>query len=184
MNEHGLPEVRASDAERETVASDLGASQAEGRLTLDEFSQRLDLVYASRTRDELAAVTEDLPAPTSPARKTGWIVSILGGSARAGRWRANERLRAVAVMGGCDIDLSRAVVTARELHLTCFALLGGISITVPRGVDVELSGFSLIGGRDLDVGDEPSRPGAPAVRVRAFNLLGGISISNPPEKRL
>jgi len=68
--------------------------------------------------------------------------------------------------------------------MRCFSFLGGISITVPKGVEVELTGFSLIGGRDLAVGDEPSRPGTPLIRVRAFSLLGGITIQNPPQKRL
>jgi Domain of unknown function (DUF1707)/Cell wall-active antibiotics response 4TMS YvqF len=180
------PAVRASDADREAVATVLGRNQAEGRLTLDEFSQRLDLVYAAKRKDELEAVTRDLPAVPDPATRnaTGWVISVLGGSRRVGRWRASGRVRVIAVLGGADIDLSHAVVTTPELRMRCFSFLGGISITVPKGVEVELTGFSLIGGRDLDVGDEPSRPGTPLIRVRAFSLLGGITVQNPPQKRL
>jgi hypothetical protein len=180
------PAIRASDTDREAIATTLSRNMAEGRLTLDELSQRLDLVYAAKTKNELDSVTGDLPAVPDPATRnaTGWVVSILGGSRRTGRWRANERVRVIAVLGGSEIDLSRAVVTTPEVRLRCFALLGGISITVPKGVEVELTGLSLMGGRNLDVGDEPSRPGTPLIRVRAFALLGGIDIHNPPRKRL
>lgn len=168
------------------MATTLSQNLAEGRLTLDELSQRLDLVYAARTKEELDTVTRDLPAVLEPRTRkaTNWIVSILGGSNRAGRWRASDRVRVIAVLGGASIDLSHAVVTTPEVRLTCFSFLGGIGITVPKGVEVELTGFSLIGGRGLDVGNEPSLPGTPVIRVRAFALLGGIGITNPPEKRL
>lgn len=181
--EGNAPALRASDAEREAVAVTLGRNQVEGRLTLDELSQRLDHAYAATTKAELEAVTRDLPAVARPGSATGWIVSVLGGSRRTGRWRAAGRLRILAVLGGCDIDLSHAVVTTPEVTLTCLAFLGGIDIVVPRGVDAELTGFSLIGGRDLDVSGEPSRPGTPRIRVRAFSLLGGINVHNPPIPR-
>jgi hypothetical protein len=159
---------------------------AEGRLTLDELSQRLDLVYAAKTKDELEAVTRDLPTVVDPStrRATSWIVSVLGGSSRSGRWRASARMRAVAFLGGSNIDLSHAVVTTPEVRITCFAVLGGIGITVPRGVEVELTGFSFIGGRGLEVGEDPPRPGSPLIHVRGFAVLGGIGIANPPKKRL
>jgi hypothetical protein len=184
VSESGSLELRASDAEREATAQELGRSQAEGRLTLDELSQRLDLVYAARTRDELTAVTRDLPAPTAaPAKRTGWIVSLLGGSSRTGRWRPAARLRIVSIVGGSHLDLSRAVVTTPEVWITAFAFLGGAAIEVPRGVEVELTGFSLVGGRAVDVSDDPIRPGTPVIRVRAFTLFGGIAITNPPKRR-
>jgi hypothetical protein len=178
--------VRASDADRESVALALSGNMAQGRLTLDELSQRLDLVYAAKTKDELDEVTRDLPAAPDPTtrRATSWIVSVLGGSSRSGRWRLSPRVRAISFLGGSDIDLSHAIVTTSEIRITCFAFLGGISIKVPRGVEVELSGFSLIGGRGLDVSEDPVRPGTPVIHVRAFAVLGGIEITNPPAKRL
>jgi hypothetical protein len=54
--------IRASDAEREHHVELLREHAAQGRLTIDELSDRLDRVYAARTRDELAVLVEDLPA--------------------------------------------------------------------------------------------------------------------------
>ena len=56
-----LPEHRASDADRDRVAALLRDAHAEGRLDIDELTERLDATYASRTYGELAALTQDLP---------------------------------------------------------------------------------------------------------------------------
>jgi hypothetical protein len=58
----GDPRLRASDADREAVAERLREAHAQGRLTVEEFSERLDATYASRTHGELVPITEDLPA--------------------------------------------------------------------------------------------------------------------------
>jgi hypothetical protein len=53
--------MRASDDDRENVAGRLRDAHAEGRLTMEEFEERLDSTYAAKTLGELAAVTRDLP---------------------------------------------------------------------------------------------------------------------------
>jgi hypothetical protein len=45
--------VRASDAERDAVVGRLNQAVGEGRVTMDEFSERLGLAYAARTRGDL-----------------------------------------------------------------------------------------------------------------------------------
>jgi subtilisin family serine protease len=55
------PWLRASNADREAVVAQLSAAATEGRLTLDEFSDRTRRVYASRTWGELAGPVRDLP---------------------------------------------------------------------------------------------------------------------------
>ena len=56
-----LPVIRASDGEREAVVAQLNDAVGEGRLTLQEFSERLDRAYAASTRGNLAPLTADLP---------------------------------------------------------------------------------------------------------------------------
>jgi hypothetical protein len=58
--------VRASDAERDHHAELLREHAGQGRLTVDELEERLDRVYAARTRGELAPIVDDLPAPRRP----------------------------------------------------------------------------------------------------------------------
>jgi len=61
--------VRASDAEREETASLLREHTAQGRLDVSELSERLDGVFAARTRADLAAVAGDLPPIASSRRR-------------------------------------------------------------------------------------------------------------------
>jgi hypothetical protein len=55
--------LRASDAERDAVAARLREAHAEGRLTFEELSERLDAAFAARTHGDLVPLTRDLPAP-------------------------------------------------------------------------------------------------------------------------
>jgi len=60
MNDQNL---RISDDERDQAASVLGEHYAQGRLTPEEHHERLDRIWAARTRGELAPVFSDLPSP-------------------------------------------------------------------------------------------------------------------------
>ncbi len=68
MNEQHL---RISDAEREQAAAELTEHYVQGRLTTEEHAERLDQVWAARTRGELPPIFRDLPGPyfgrTAPA---------------------------------------------------------------------------------------------------------------------
>jgi hypothetical protein len=55
--------MRLSDAEREAAAADLGEHFAQGRLTADEHAERLEQVWAAKTRGEIAPIFHDLPSP-------------------------------------------------------------------------------------------------------------------------
>jgi DNA-binding PadR family transcriptional regulator len=55
------PSVRAGDADREAAAAALGEHFAQGRLTLDELSARLDATLAATTHGELSQAARDLP---------------------------------------------------------------------------------------------------------------------------
>lgn len=54
-------DVRVSDAERDEVISQLCERYAEGRLTHDTLSQRVDAALRARHRHDLAAIVSDLP---------------------------------------------------------------------------------------------------------------------------
>jgi Flp pilus assembly protein TadB len=55
------PRTRAGDEDRERTATALGGHYAAGRLTLEEFQQRLDRAYAAKTLGELDDLMTDLP---------------------------------------------------------------------------------------------------------------------------
>ena len=71
MSSPGGAELRIGDAERERAAADLGEHFAQGRLSLDEHAERLEQVWAAKTRAELAPLFRDLPGGTYGARPAG-----------------------------------------------------------------------------------------------------------------
>jgi hypothetical protein len=71
----GHGHLQASHAHRDHVIGQLKSAFVQGRLTMDEFDERVGQAFASRTYAELAALTADLPAglaaaqpPRKPAR--------------------------------------------------------------------------------------------------------------------
>jgi DNA-binding transcriptional ArsR family regulator len=63
------PGMRVGDADRDAAAAALGEHFAQGRLTLDELSARLDATLTASTYGELAEAARDLPDLTVlPAR--------------------------------------------------------------------------------------------------------------------
>ncbi len=90
------PHLRAADADRAAVATLLGEHMAAGRLTLDEYDERLMRAYAATTYGELAEITADLPPtagtprPESPpvARRPSAVCGRGGWEGEPHSWRS------------------------------------------------------------------------------------------------
>lgn len=195
-----LPDLRASDADRERVAEVLRDALAEGRLDMEEFEERLEQTYKARTYGELAPVTRDLPAAgvTAPpvvslskeavaegswaGRIVGgegsstWAVAVMSGFQRKGRWTVPRRFTCVAFWGGGEIDLREADFAAGEVEIHCVAVMGGVQIVVPPGVEVVVRGIGVMGGFDQRESGVPGEPGGPRVVVTGFAFWGGVGI--------
>jgi Domain of unknown function (DUF1707) len=68
-SERSLPQMRASDADRDGVVAALSEHFQTGRLTREELDERTGRALTARTLDELDELTADLPAirPAGPA---------------------------------------------------------------------------------------------------------------------
>lgn len=177
----GELELRASDADRESVVGLLRDHAVAGRLTLEELSGRIESAYTSRTLGELERLTADLPAeagavPRSRRRPVRWTVALIGEAVRSGRWRVAPRTRVVLGIGSCKLDLRQAEIADEEVTITIFHGIGDTLVTVPEGVEVELSGLMLIGNKREVGSDTPARAGAPFVRVRLIGLIGDAEV--------
>ncbi|MGH9067655.1 MAG: DUF1707 SHOCT-like domain-containing protein, partial [Acidimicrobiales bacterium] len=191
-----LPSLRVSDAERDAAADALREHCAEGRLRVDEMSERVAAVFAARTRAELDGVMADLPDVTSPAavpvaarrpgprrRSTGWTVSVMGSSTRRGRWRPKPMTNVVTLMGSAELDLRQADVDGPEVVINAVSLMGSVDVIVPEGTDVELTGIPLMGSKDLRVRPGPGNPhGVARVHVRAFPIMGSVMVRSKRDK--
>jgi Domain of unknown function (DUF1707)/Cell wall-active antibiotics response 4TMS YvqF len=175
--------IRASDAERDATVERLSRAAGDGRLTLEEFSQRMEQATSAKTRAELDRLTADLPAePAAAVARAGpasapasWHVWPVGGLRVSGPWRMARHVIVASIVGGTWLDLTQAQLAAPEVTLTTVSLVGRTQIIVPPGIGVQASGFSLVGGTTVEAGPEPG-PGAPTVYVRAFSLVGGVTI--------
>lgn len=188
--------MRVSDSDREQAADVLREAAGHGRISMDELDERLELAYAAKTYADLAAVTRDLPGPVQapgpvqPAMagriggtpRSKFSVAILSGARRKGRWVVPRNYVGVAVMGGIELDLREAQFSEPEVTIHAYTLMGGIEITVPEDVDVDVSGIAFMGGFDHNASG-PGVPGAPRVRVIGFALMGGVDVRRKPQKK-
>lgn len=67
-------DLLVSDADRSRVSGELRTHYESGRLTLDEFQERLDETHSARTEAQLERVLRQLPTkrPTVNPRDTRW----------------------------------------------------------------------------------------------------------------
>ncbi|WP_238153953.1 DUF1707 SHOCT-like domain-containing protein [Streptomyces xinghaiensis] len=184
--------MRASDRDRDRTADILREALAEGRLTAEEHSERIDLVYRARTVGELEPLVGDLPAqsgpdrePYRPAPRPGGaphsatnaasenLVAVFGGATRKGRWRVGPRTTAFALFGGVEIDLTEAVFQQQEIVVNATAIFGGVEIRVPENVTLRGTGTGIFGGFDVR-NREADDPDAPIVVVTGFAVFGGV----------
>ena len=180
----GEASERASDSDRDRVVGLLRDHCAVGRLTLDEFSERTGAALAARTRGDLDAVLADLPTAQQPLaqvarrRARRWIVAVMSESESKGRWRLGEHTSVIALMGECHLDLSQAEIDGPDVVITAVGIMGTIDIVVPEGIDVDLTGLSIMGRRSLQVHDVPVLRGSPRILIRAFPIMGEVKVSS------
>jgi hypothetical protein len=179
-----LPALRASDADRERTVALLREHAVEGRLTLEEFTDRMSAAYLARTHDELEQLAGDLPsAHTSVVSRrspTRFLFSLFGSTEREGRIRLRRRIGCLMAFGNIDLDLRGATLEGDVITVVALGIFGAIDVYVPEGVEVDLHGFA-IGGHKRARGNDPQpRPGTPLVRVWAVSIFAGIDVWRVP----
>ena len=176
--------IRVSDAEREQAVVVLREHLLAGRLTLDEFSERVEAALQARVGSELARVQEDLPAVPSrisrPGRKPArFTTALLGHVARRGPLRLRRWTLATSALGDLDLDLREATIDGPQTAVTVLVALGNADIYVPAGVSVDVSGLTIFGHR-REWGRDTGRPDAPVVRVRVLGWFGTVDVWRVP----
>jgi hypothetical protein len=208
-DEH-LPELRASDADRERVAAILRDALAEGRLAMDEFEERLEETYRAKTYAQLEPLTRDLPAaggppavvaPGEPAPaqrpesgiggRAGRIggeattrrgIAIMSGFQRKGHWTVPRRFTMFSFWGGGELDLREADFEAAEVEIRCISIMGGAHVILPPDLALEVRGIGIMGGFDHSHTGVPRAPGAPRVTLTGFAFWGGVGTSRKKTK--
>ena len=202
MPPSGPASMRASNQDRERVATILQKAMADGQITVAELETRLDSVYGAKTLGELEPSIVDLPGhglslikhsapvptgaamtvvPAAPgSQSTANLVGVMSGVVRKGAWIAPTRINCVAVMGGIELDFSTAQLSRMETVINVTAIMGGVEITVPAGMTVQVNGVGIMGAFE-DNAHQTYGSDAPVLVVRGLALMGGVNVK--PSKR-
>jgi hypothetical protein len=185
--------TRASNAERDAVAGRLQDAFAEGRLDDAEFDERMRAALTAKTQAELDTLLTDLPAVAGtsgarPAPAAGvapgrLAVAYKGTVRRAGRWRVPDRYTTVVYKGGGLLDLRAAELQSPVTTIRAVAYKSRITVLVPPGVRVEMTGFGINQGPDDLDGGLTLAPDAPIVHIRGVAYKGTIETLGRPADR-
>jgi Domain of unknown function (DUF1707)/Cell wall-active antibiotics response 4TMS YvqF len=174
---------RASDDDREQAVIELREHLLVGRLTLDEFSERVEVAYRARTGAELEPVREGLPETATPPatrrKPTRFTAGIFGHVIRRGRLRLRRWTVAASFFADVDLDLRQAEIDAERSTVTAILGFANIDIYVPEGVHVDVRGLTVL-GRRREWGRDTAGLQAPSIDVRIIGVVGTIDVWRVP----
>ncbi len=183
---------RASNADRDAGVTRLQDAFADGRLDDAEFDERMRAGLTAKTHADLDTLLSDLPARSPGAAAAGtptgrgagrpgrYAIGWKGSVRRAGRWRVPERYTTVVYKGGGVLDLRAAELLSPATTIVAVAYKSEITLLVPPGVRVEMTGFGIA--------QDPSdtmvlAPDAPVLHVRGLAYKGSIETTSRPRGR-
>lgn len=176
MSDERTP-ILASDAERERNIGVLREAVGEGRLTLEEFTERVATAQAARTDVELAQLVRDLPpAPgdSLPAAPDGSLPAVpipehhqalLSHVTRSGPLALPARSSWRSIFGTIDLDLREARLAGQETVLELYNFFGTVTLLVPQGVEVVVRGGGLFASQHIEPPVRPPIAGAPRLTI-------------------
>lgn len=191
-----------SDDTRQVTIDALMEHFANDVMDVEEFERRVEIAHRATSADELKDLLKDLPGGGDlPARRESgagaeiahtreytvtsgakredktYVVAVLGGSSRRGRWTPARKNYAVAVMGGAELDFREAVFGPGVTEVHVYAMWGGVDIIVPPGINVESRGIALLGGFDHSADSIAGDPNQPTLRITGVALMAGVDVS-------
>lgn len=205
LDRPGDRDLRVSDAERTHVAELLERATGRGLIDLDEFTARVDLALAARTRAQLNAVLVDLPgmvhpdrpaaaptgiaaAPTrgaTPVRVAGpdtdrtVLSAAFGSVTRRGAWEVPARLTVRNAVGSSELDFTEAHLPDGDVDIAVDVTAGSVEIRVPDGSLVEHGGVSVLLGSLEDRRRTTPAPDGPRFVLSGTVRLGSVEIRGP-----
>jgi uncharacterized protein DUF1707 len=135
------PAIRMSDAEREAVVERLSRAAGEGRLSLDEFEQRVAEVLAARTFADVEPYVADLPAAPA-ADGTVELRATVAGLKRAGAWVVGRRLTVRARAGTVKLDFTEAVIADPVVEIELDTVASRTTLVLPPRATVDVAGVA------------------------------------------
>jgi hypothetical protein len=175
-------DVRASDAERDATIDRLRQAAAEGRLTLEELTDRIEAAAGAVMRSDLLPLTSDLPATAAAGAPSlapnvhgvGDVKRGVGDVKRSGTWTVAAESTFRTWFGNIKLDLRQAQIDAVETRIHVRALFGNIDLLVPDGVEIELQAGTQVGRTKVEPGS--TIPGAPRIVLTGGTCFGDVKV--------
>jgi hypothetical protein len=178
--------ILASDAERERSIALLRVAVGEGRLSLEEFSERVELAHAARTDQELARLARDLPDSATgsviPAAVSEHHRAFCSHLIRSGPWSLPRRSSWRSVFGTIDLDLRQARLADPETVLEIYNLFGTVTVIVPDGLEVVVRGGGLFASQKIESPERAPVAGGPSLTIDARGPGGTLHVRTRPPR--
>ncbi len=143
------PNLRVSNAERESIIARLHAATEEGRLELDEFADRSREAYAAKTYGELEHLLADLPNTTGQAAAPDTVTRAdrravdapaeihltptASSVHRKGEWLVPRRINVRSKASSVKLDFRHAIIGTREVDIALNDMASSVEIILPDG---------------------------------------------------
>jgi Domain of unknown function (DUF1707)/Cell wall-active antibiotics response 4TMS YvqF len=181
--ESGPTPILASDAERGRSIALLRDAVGEGRLTLEEFSERVGLAQTARTDQELARLARDLPGPAAtspPAAAAEEHRAFCSHLVRGGPWPLPPHSSWRSIFGTIDLDLRQARLAGPETVLEVYNLFGTVTVIVPEGVEVLVRGGGLFASQKIESPEQTPIADAPRLTIDTRGPGGTLHVRTRP----
>ena len=180
-------DLRASDDDRERVVALLGEALADGRLSHEEYSERMPQALTARTLGDLAGLTADLASPEhQPVQLHDGrpVTALFGPAERRGRWVVPGAMTCVASGGEVVLDMREALMQEHHVVLTVYAFFGRVRLIVPAGVEVVMNGTDILGRQRGGTSRRvPTSSDVPVIEVRGYLVASEVLARTPPRPR-
>lgn len=176
--------ILAGDRDRDDSIELLTGAVVEGRLTLEEFSDRVELAHAARTQDDLALLTRDLPAAKPeprPAAAPARHMALFSKIVRRGPWELEQRSSVRCIFGTVILDLTQVRLSGAETELELYNLFGTVTVIVPEEVQVSVGGGGTFASQVIEM-PQPTASGAPRLRISTRGPGGTLRVRTPANR--
>ena len=113
------------------------------------------------------------------------IISVLAESKRRDRWTVAPRTSMFTVLARSFFDFRKAEAIGKTVEMNVTCVFGKVTIVVPEGTDVELSGFSFLASATSDVvSSDESSSHLPKLIIVANTVFGRICVRTPNDEEL
>lgn len=188
----GRPELRASHEDRDRVVELLRVAAGDGRLTADELDERLEAALTARTYADLAVLTTDLPAASTPVPPAGVAVSEpkdvgriecgSGSTKRDGRWVVPRRMEVRVTSGAVKLDFTEALISQPSLEIDTEVRSGQLILITKPGIAVDADEVEIRSGR-VKVTQPWGHDAPVSLRIVVNGKIGsGQLLARPPRR--